>query len=112
MAFIVREYLDDRGRNPFRRWLATLDTAIHARVQARAFRIELGNLGDHKELGDGIWEARLVFGPGYRLYFGKISRDAVLLLLGGAKSSQRKQIAQAKAYWRQYLEDTKHGTAK
>ena len=112
MARIIREYVDERGRNPFRRWLATLDTVIRARIQARILRFELGNLGDHKEVGDGIREARLVFGSGYRLYFGKIGREDVLLLLGGDKSRQRNDIERAKAFWQRYLEETKHGKAE
>jgi putative component of toxin-antitoxin plasmid stabilization module len=58
---IVREYLDESGRSPFREWLTSLDQASRARVQARVLRLELGNLGDHKQIGGGVWEARLTF---------------------------------------------------
>lgn len=112
MALIVREYVDERGRNPYRRWLATRDTAIRARIQARILRFEMGNLGDHKEIDDGIWEARLTFGSGYRLYFHKVGRKDVLLLLGGDKKKQRKDIERAKNFWHRYLEETKHGKAE
>ena len=80
-----------------------------ARVQARVFRFESGNLGDHKTVGDGVWEARLDFGPGYRVYFAKTGRTVILLLVGGDKRSQKKDINQAKQYWAQYVEDAKHG---
>ena len=74
--------------------------------------LETGNLGDHKHIGDGVWEARLAFGPGYRLYFGRSGRDLVLLLLGGDKGSQGKDIKKAREFWTQYREELRHGEAK
>jgi putative addiction module killer protein len=109
---IVREYLDDRGRSPFRDWLDELDVATKARVQVRVLRFESGNLGDHKQVGDGVWEARLAFGPGYRVYFGKGGSEVVLLLLGGDKGTQRKDIKQAKQYWATYLQEKRYGSKK
>jgi putative addiction module killer protein len=109
---IVREFIDDRGRSPFRNWLVRLDTPTRARVQARILRFELGNLGDHKPVGNGVWEARLAFGPGYRLYFGKSGQDIVLLLLGGDKRSQDQDIKKAREFWTQYREEPRHGEAK
>lgn len=111
MPFVVREYVAADGTSPFRRWLTRLAVDARARIQARVFRFEAGNLGDHKALGDGVWEARLDFGPGYRVYFAKTERTVILLLIGGDKRSQSKDINQAKQYWAQYLEDTKHGKA-
>jgi putative addiction module killer protein len=108
----VREYLDDNGRSPFRDWLNELDAATKARVQVRVLRFESGNLGDHKQVGDSVWEARLAFGPGYRIYFGKSGAEVVLLLLGGDKGTQRKDIKQAKQYWMTYLKETRHGSKK
>ena len=84
----VREYLTADGKNPYREWLDTLDVTPRARIQARVFRFSTGNLGDHKSVGGGVWEARVMFGPGYRIYFGKDSAQLVLLLLGGDKSTQ------------------------
>lgn len=92
-------------------WLTRLAVDARARVQVRVLRFESGNLGDHKSLGHGVWEARLDFGPGYRVYFAKTGRTVILLLLGGDKRSQSKDINQAKQYWTQYLEETKHGKA-
>ncbi len=77
---------------------------------ARVARFETGNLGDHTSVGGGVWEARLPFGPGYRLYFGKYKRQILLLLLGGTKASQPRDIRDAQQYWRDYLE-AHHGTA-
>lgn len=100
----VREYETADGRSPFREWLTTLDRAARARIQARVLRFELGNLGDHKGVGAGIQEARVMFGPGYRLYFGRDGASLVLLLGGGAKASQRQDIRRARACWQDYLE--------
>jgi DNA-binding phage protein len=61
-------------------------------------------LGDHKDVGAGVLEARLDFGPGYRVYFGRKGRELVLLLLGGDKGSQKKDIKQAQEFWSRYLE--------
>jgi putative addiction module killer protein len=83
-----------------------LPVAIRARIAARIARFETGNLGDAKALGDGVWEARFVFGPGYRLYFGVVRGGLVLLLCGGDKKTQRSDIAAAKRYWAEFLEVT------
>jgi len=109
MKLRVREYVTAEGKNPFREWLNMLDVSVRARVQARIFRFETGNLGDHKSVGVGVWEARLPFGPGYRVYFGKEDQAAILLLLGGDKASQRKDIRLARQFWIDYLEMTRHG---
>ena len=109
MALTVREYLTADGKSPFRRWLNALTTADRARIQARALRFEFGNLGDHKRVGGGVWEARVMFGPGYRIYFGKDGETIIVLLLGGDKGSQAKDITGAQGFWRDYLETKRHG---
>jgi len=101
----VREYLTSEGKNPFRAWLATLDTKVRARLQARVLRFEMSNFGDHKALGEGVWEARVDFGPGYRIYFGQSGSVVVILLCGGDKATQAKDVKQAKIYWKQYLKE-------
>jgi putative addiction module killer protein len=72
----------------------------------------LGNLGDHKSVGAGVWEARLTFGPGDRLYFGKQGESIIVLLLGGAKASQARDIRRAQGFWHDYLEAKGHGKTK
>lgn len=109
MKLKVREYVTAEGKNPFREWLDRLDVSVKARVQARIFRFETGNLGDHKSVGVGVWEARLPFGPGYRVYFGKERQTVILLLLGGDKASQPKDIRHAQRFWTDYVEVTQHG---
>ena len=76
--------------------------------------LELGNLGDHKTVGGGVWEARVTFGPGYRIYFGKDGHSIVVLLLGGDKGSQSQDIRRAQRSWADYLEreGPSHGTAQ
>jgi putative addiction module killer protein len=100
---IVREYEAADGRVPFRRWLDTLDRGARARVQARVLRFESGNLGDHQSVGGGVQEARVMFGPGYRIYFGQDGEALVLLLVGGSKRTQADDIRRAQHYWRDYL---------
>jgi putative addiction module killer protein len=109
VKLVVREYIDGSGRIPYREWLVRLDTVIRARVQVRVLRFEMGNLGDHKDVGKGVWEARLDFGPGYRVYFGRSGRELILLLLGGDKKSQTKDIKRAQQSWAEYLEALKDG---
>ena len=71
-------------------------------------RFSTGNLGDHKSLGGGVWEARVMFGPGYRLYFGQDGPRVILLLVGGDKSSQSRDIRKARGFWKAYRE-AQHG---
>jgi putative addiction module killer protein len=104
MKLTVREYVSFDGRSNFREWLDSLAIPVKARIQARIFRFELGNLGDYKSAGNGVWEARVMFGPGYRIYFGKEGNSIILLLLGGDKSSQTRDIRKAQNLWKEYLE--------
>lgn len=109
MPLTVREYVAASGRAPYREWLDTLTFAVRARIQARVLRFELGNLGDHKSVGHGVWEARVMAGPGYRVYFGKDGESVILLLLGGDKGSQRKDIHRARQMWGDYQEAKRYG---
>ena len=72
-GFEVRELLRADGSSPFREWMDELPVAVRARISARIARFEAGSLGDAKVLAEGVWEARFMFGPGYRLYFGERS---------------------------------------
>ena len=105
MKLTLREYLSADGRSYFQEWLDSLPVPVRARIQARIFRFETGNLGDHMSVGEGVWEARVMFGPGCRVYFGKEGRSIILLLLGGDKSSQAGDIRKARQLWKEYLED-------
>jgi len=73
-----------------------------ARILARMDRAETGNMGDHRSVGGDVYEFRFYFGPGYRVYYGE-SGSTVLLLCGGDKSSQKKDVKKAKMYWREFM---------
>ena len=109
MKLTIREYITAQGKSPFRDWLKSHDVGVQARIQARVLRFENGNLGDHKSVGGGVWEARLDFGPGYRLYFGKDGHSVILLLAGGDKGSQARDITAAKRYWNDFGKGARHG---
>ena len=101
------EYLTKSGRNPFRKWLEGLrDRQARAKIRVRLNRIRLGNFGDCKSVGKGVSELRIPYGPGYRVYFGHKSNTVVILLYGGHKKTQSKDIALAQEYWNDYLRRT------
>lgn len=104
MKFSIRIYLQKNGAEPFSEWLEDLDKGTQARINARVARFEDGHFGDHKSVGEGVLEARLFFGPGYRVYFSVQGDQVILLLTGGDKSSQAKDIEQAKNFLKLYLE--------
>lgn len=99
----IRVYQTLNGREPFNEWLDSIrDTRTQDRIQARLERLEDGNFGDCHSVGEGVFELRLYFGAGYRIYFGQVGNTIVLLLCGGDKSSQARDIERAKTYWLQY----------
>ena len=104
----VLEYLTPDGRNPFREWLEALkDREARARVRVRINRIRLGNFGDSKSVGGGISELRIPHGPGYRVYYGRQGDAIVLLLCGGDKRTQSRDIDVAQDRWQDYLRRSK-----
>ena len=103
--FQLTYYIDRTGRKPFREWLYGLsDRAAIARITTRLERVELGNLGDHKSVGSGVMELRITYGPGYRVYYALDGAQVVLLLIGGSKGTQARDIETAKAYWTDHQE--------
>ena len=110
MKLSVRHYRAATGKIPYQEWLAKLkDKTAKAAVIRRSIRIELGDLGDHKGLGDGVAELRIDVGPGYRVYFAMVGQTVVLLLTGGSKGSQGRDIALAKGYWRDHQRRNEQG---
>ena len=102
----VVAYADANEKEPFTEWLYGLrDAAGRRRILARLSRLEQGNFGDCSPIGEGLSELRMFFGSGYRVYFGEHGNCLVVLLCGGDKSTQSKDIKQAKAYWKEYLEN-------
>ena len=103
----LREYLTETGRNPFHDWLHALrDTQVRARIRVRLNRVRLGNFGDCNPVGEGVLELRMDFGPGYRAYLGQDGDTLVILLCGGDKQTQTRDIAKAKEYWTSYRQRT------
>jgi len=99
----LQEYVTADGRNPFRDWLRGLrDVHARAKVRVRLNRIRLGNFGDVKSVGGAVSELRIPYGPGYRVYFARTGRTIVLLLCGGDKSTQERDVSTAKDYWLDY----------
>jgi putative addiction module killer protein len=90
---------DEKGAEPFGKWMDSLDVKTRGRVRVRIDRIEDGNFGDVSPIGDGLSELRLDFGPGYRIYFGQVD-DEVHLICGGSKETQSNDIKFAKEFWR------------
>jgi putative addiction module killer protein len=96
----VVRYRDEGGREPFTLWLRSLrDATAQARIYARIRQVESGNHGDAKPVGEGVTELRIHVGAGYRIYLGRHGQNLVILLCGGDKSSQSKDIAEAKTFW-------------
>jgi putative addiction module killer protein len=101
----VQIYITKNGKAPFEEWMRSLrGKQTKARILARIDRVRLGNLGDCESVGAGVYELRIHFGPGYRVYFGMHGAEVVLLLCGGDKSSQARDIDMAKSYWREFSE--------
>ena len=99
----IREYLTEEGESPFRKWLKSLrDANARAKIRVRLNKIRLGNLGDCKSVGSGVSELRIDYGPGYRVYFGQDENEIIILLYGGDKKRQQKDIETAISYWQDY----------
>lgn len=103
-------YLTREGDAPFTEWLDTLrDVKARAKIRVSLDRLQLGNPGDSKSVGEGVSELRIDFGPGYRVYFGQDGTKLVILLCGGDKSTQQEDIKRAKRYWTDYKKRIAHG---
>ena len=101
----IQAYRTQNGREPFTEWLRSLrDQRTRDRIRKRLERLGDGNFGDCCSVGDGVFELRVHFGAGYRVYFSEMDRTIVLLLCGGDKSSQAEDIQRAKTYWLKHKE--------
>ena len=107
MRYIAKQYQDSDGNLPFSQWMEALkkkDKQAASRIDIRVDRAENGNFGDHKFEREGVWEMRLDFGPGYRIYYAIDGKELIILLIGGTKSSQNKDLNKAIGYWQDYQE--------
>ena len=98
----IREYLGVDGRNLFGDWFDRLNFEAARRVTTALYRLGLGNFSNVKGVGGGVFECRIDFGPGYRVYFGKDGERIVILLCGGTKKRQQDDIALAGECWQNY----------
>jgi putative addiction module killer protein len=103
-------YVTKESKKPFKEWLENLrDSKARAKIRVRLDRARLGNLGDNRAVGEGVRELRVDYGPGYRIYFAIEGNRLILLLLGGEKSEQDRDIVRAKDYWRDHKGRKQHG---
>ena len=98
----VREYIDTSGRSPYARWFNRLNAQAAARVATALIRMEEGNLSNAKGVGGGVLECRIDYGSGYRVYFGRDGDALIILLGGGTKTRQQKDIEAAHDLWQEY----------
>ncbi len=99
----IELYTTQNGREPFTDWFESIrDRRAQSRIESRLISLESGNFGDYRSVGSGVFELRIHIGKGFRVYFGEVDNTIVLLLCGGAKSSQQRDIKRAKTYWLEY----------
>ena len=98
----ILEYIDPKGRSPFKRWFDALNPPATSKVTIALTRIGLGNLSNVKSVDGGILEYRIDSGPGYRIYFGRDGDELAILLAGGTKRRQSNDIAAARDRWADY----------
>lgn len=103
MAVIrLYEYVDADGRSAHARWFDSLNAVAAAKVAAALYQLATGNFSNVKGVGGGVFERKIDFGPGYRVYFGKDGNTLLILLGGSAKQRQQQAIAAARARWDDY----------
>ncbi len=90
------------GKVPFEAWYNRLDKLMQRAIDARITRLVVGNFGDHKSVGDSVFELRIPKGPGLRVYYGLKGNELVVLIGGGDKGSQKRDIKIAKELWRNW----------
>ena len=98
----LRGYIDESGNKRFARWLEALDAAAAAKVTIALARLEQGSFSKVAGVGSGVFECKIDFGPGYRIYFGKDGERLVILIGGGTKKRQQQDIAAAQECWVAY----------
>lgn len=98
----LRGYIDENGRKRFADWFEQLDPAAAARLTIALTRMQQGNFSNTKGVGAGVYECKLDFGPGYRIYFGKDGAHIVILIGGGTKKRQQNDILMAQQCWAEY----------
>ena len=99
----IREYFSLNGKSPFNEWINSLrDRKVKVLIDVRLYNVRRGTFGSCGAVGENVNELKIHYGPGYRIYFGHIGKKVILLLCGGTKKSQKKDIKRAIKYWREY----------
>ena len=98
----IREYVDESGKSPYAIWHDRLNARAAVKVSTALYRLEQGNFSKTKGVGAGIFEYKIDFGPGYRIYFGKDGERIVIILGGSTKKRQKQDINAAKVHWQDY----------
>lgn len=98
----TRYYVSREGVSPFEKWLIELNSIAAAKITKAIYKLELGNFSNVEGVGGGVFEQKIDFGPGYRVYFGKDGDAIIILLLGGTKKRQSKDIMRAISFWQDY----------
>ena len=104
--FEVLLFRDLRGRSPFQEWFEALDVHAARKVTAAIIEFECGNFSDSKNFGGGIWERRIHAGPGFRVYYGRDLQCLVILLSGGTKRTQVRDVKKSRVMWYEYKTHT------
>jgi len=105
----IEMYVTRTGSVPFEDWLLRLrDARARARLRARLDRLSLGKPGDAHTISRGVWELRIDYGPGYRVYYAQNGPATLLVLCGGEKTMQAVDMRQAQRYWTEYQERKQH----
>jgi putative addiction module killer protein len=109
MRYSIEIYKTLDNQRPFNIWLVDLlDIEARSKIKIRLERVGMGNLGNYEPVGDGVFELKLYFGPGYRVYYSYIDLTTILILWGGTKGTQRRDIEKAKHYLRNFEEERKN----
>ena len=104
MDIEIEIYQTDTGKKPFGDWFDDIrEIHTRAKILTRLDRLKLGNFRDCKTIGDGVNELRIHYGPGIRIYYARVENTIILLLCGGDKGSQARDISKAKEYLKDYL---------
>lgn len=104
----VKEFVRE-GSSLFQEWFDDLDSIAASKVTTALYRLQYGNFSNVRSVGGGVSEYKVDFGPGYRIYFGRDGYTLVILLTGGTKKTQSKDIEKAKIFWQEYKAGKKHG---
>lgn len=104
----IKEFIREE-MSPFGEWFENLDSMAASKITTALYRMQYGNFSNVKSVGNGVFEYRISFGPGYRVYFGKDGNTLIILLCGGTKQRQHKDITQAKEFWQEYKSRKKLG---